>query len=272
MLLFDSHAHYYDERFGNDAERRAVLDKIRRAGVTHVLNAGTNPDTSRQALKLAEENEGFYASVGLHPEDLFSLPDPEAALAEIEALAAHPKAVAIGEIGLDYHWHGEERAFQKEWFARQLALADRLGLPVIVHDREAHGDCLETVCRFPQVKGVFHSFSGSRETAAQLVRRGWYISFSGVITFKNAARLAEILPVVPEDRLLLETDCPYLTPHPYRGQRNDSSYLILTAERAAALRGVSPEALCDQTAANAAALFLGGKAALSDGPGKAALP
>lgn len=255
MILFDSHAHYYDEKFGDGISRAAVIEKIRTAGVKYVLNAGTNPETSRQALALAEENEGFFASVGLHPEDIYEISDIEAAFAEIKALASHKKAVAIGEIGLDYHWHGENRELQKYWFSRQLALAEELALPVIVHDREAHGDCLETVLRFPKVKGVFHSFSGSRETAAELVKHGWYISFSGVITFKNAARLAELVPSIPDDRILIETDCPYLTPHPFRGQRNDSSYMLYTAEKAAELRKISPEALCEATVRNAVALF-----------------
>ena len=165
--------------------------------------------------------------------------------------------MAVGEIGLDYHWHGEpsERELQKYWFSRQLELACELGYPVVVHDRDAHGDCLETVMKFPEARGVFHSFSGSPETARELIKLGWHISFSGVITFENARRTAQIVTEIPEDRLLIETDCPYLTPHPYRGRRNDSSYMLLTAEKAAELRGISVERLCSVTLENAARLF-----------------
>lgn len=257
MTLFDTHAHYYDEKFGSDSERREVIGKIRQAGVKYVINAGTNPDSSRLSLALADEYDGFYAAVGLHPEDIFDISDPEAAFSEIRELAASEKAVAVGEIGLDYHWHGEpsEREFQKYWFSRQLELACELGYPVVVHDRNAHGDCLETVMKFPEARGVFHSFSGSPETARELIKLGWHISFSGVITFENARRTAQIVTEIPEDRLLIETDCPYLTPHPYRGRRNDSSYMLLTAEKAAELRGISVERLCSVTLENAARLF-----------------
>lgn len=253
MIFFDSHAHYNDTAFDSDREER--LTALFASGVRYILNAGTNPASSRESLALTERFEGMYASVGLHPEDLFHLDDPEAALNEIRALAAHPKAVAIGEIGLDYHWHPEDKAFQKEWFHRQLSLAEELNLPVIVHDRDAHGDCLETVFAHPEVRGVFHSYSGSAESAAELLKRGWYLSFSGVVTFKNASRLAAIVPTIPDDRLLLETDCPYLTPHPHRGERNDSGYLRYTAQTLADLRGTTPEAIAALTLQNAARLF-----------------
>ena len=250
MKLFDSHAHYHDPAFGTAAEREETLGAILRGPTTHILTVGTDPASSRESLTLAERFETVYAAVGLHPEDLADIRDPEAALLEIKALSSHPKAVALGEIGLDYHYRDDNRAFQIEWFERQLELAASLSLPVIVHDREAHGDCVAAVKNHPKVKGVFHSFSGSAETAAELVKLGWYISFSGVITFQNASRLVAIVPTVPADRLLIETDCPYLTPHPYRGKRNDSGYLPLTAEKAAALRGVPTETLAAETFAN----------------------
>ncbi len=255
MKLFDSHAHYQDVAFGTPEERTARISKILSGDILGILNVGTNPDSSRESLVLADAFPGVYAAVGLHPEDLSETDDPEAALRKIADMAAHPKAAAIGEIGLDYHYRDDNRAFQIEWFERQMALADSLSLPVIVHDRDAHGDCLSVVRNFPRVTGVFHSFSGSVETAAELIRRGWYISFSGVITFQNATRLAAVVPTVPDDRLLIETDCPYLTPHPYRGKRNDSGYLPLTAQKAAALRGQSVEALAEQTYRNALRLF-----------------
>ncbi len=254
-MLFDSHAHYYDEKLGGKEELYRVIEKIKSAGVKYVINAGTNPDTTRQSIALAEENEGFFASAGLHPEDIYDIADIDAAFSEIKELARHEKAVAIGEVGLDYHWHSEKKEMQKYWFEKQLELAEELSLPVIVHDREAHGDCLEIVLKYPRVKGVFHSFSASREMATELIKRGWYISFSGVITFKNATRLAEIVQSIPDDRLLIETDCPYLAPHPFRGQINDSSLMKYTAEKAAELRSVSYEHICNITAENAAKLF-----------------
>ena len=255
MTLFDSHAHYNDEKFGNEAEREARIKEIMDGGVKYIINAGTNPETSLESLKIAEKFDGFYASVGIHPSDLYDLNDPYAALKEIEALASHPKAVAIGEIGLDYYWHEEKHEFQKEFFHLQLELAQTLDLPVIVHDRDAHGDSFDVVSAHKNVRGVFHSFSGSAETAAELIKLGWYISFSGVVTFKNATRMAEIVPTIPDERLLVETDCPYLTPHPFRGKRNDSSYMTYTVERIAELRGTTPDHIAEITLKNAAELF-----------------
>lgn len=255
MIIFDSHAHYNDERFGSMSERDARIKEIMDGGVKYIINAGTSPDSSRESLNIAEKFDGFYASVGLHPSDLYDLNDPHTALKEIEALASHPKAVAIGEIGLDYYWHKERNEFQKEFLHYQLDLAEKLDLPVIIHDREAHGDCLEAVFAHPNVRGVFHSYSGSGESASELVKRGWYISFSGVVTFKNASRLAEIVPTIPDDRILVETDCPYLTPHPHRGERNDSSYLTYTIEKIASLRGDTPDRIAALTLKNTATLF-----------------
>lgn len=255
MILFDSHAHYNDEKFGNDSERDALIRQIMDGGVKYIVNAGTNPESSYESLKIAEKFDGFYAAVGIHPSDLYDLSDPYAALDEIRALASHKKAVAIGEIGLDYYWHEERKDFQKKFLHLQLELAEELDLPVIIHDRDAHGDCLEAVLSHPNVRGVFHSYSGSAESARELIKRGWYISFSGVVTFKNATRLAEIVPSIPDDRLLTETDCPYLTPHPYRGQRNDSSYMMYTVEKLAGLRSTTPEHIASITLKNAATLF-----------------
>jgi TatD DNase family protein len=255
MILFDSHAHYNDDRFGSDTEREAKIKEIMDGGVRYIINAGTSPQTSRKSIEIAEGFDGFFASVGIHPSDLYDLSDPYTGIKEIEALASHPKAVAIGEIGLDYYWHEERHDFQKEFFHLQLELAERLDLPVIVHDRDAHGDSLEVVSSHKNVRGVFHSYSGSAETAAELIKLGWYISFSGVVTFKNATRLAEIVPSIPDERLLVETDCPYLTPHPFRGKQNDSSYMHLTVERIAELRGDTPEHIAEITLNNAATLF-----------------
>ncbi len=255
MIIFDSHAHYNDGKFGSEAERDARIKEIMDGDVKHIINAGTNPESSRESLMIAEKFDGFYAAVGIHPSDLYDVSEPYKALEEIKLLASHPKAVAIGEIGLDYYWHKERHDFQKEFLHLQLELATELDLPVIIHDRDAHGDCLEAVFAHPNVRGVFHSYSGSAESARELVKRGWYISFSGVVTFKNASRLAEIVPTIPDDRLLTETDCPYLTPHPFRGERNDSSYLTYTIEKLASLRGTTPDRIASLTLKNASELF-----------------
>jgi TatD DNase family protein len=223
--------------------------------VRYIINAGTNPDSSRESLKIAEKFEGFYASVGIHPSDLYDLSDPYAALDEIKALASHPKAVAIGEIGLDYHWHEERHDFQKEFLHAQLEIAEKLDLPVIIHDREAHGDCLEAVFAHPNVRGVFHSYSGSAESAKELIKRGWYISFSGVVTFKNAERVRKVAATIPTDRLLAETDCPYLAPHPNRGKINRSDYMTYTIATLAELFEMPSENMVELTRKNAETLF-----------------
>jgi TatD DNase family protein len=255
MIIFDSHAHYNDEKFGPESERDATIKAIMDGGVRYIINAGTNPDSSRESLRIAEKFDGFYASVGIHPSDLYDLSDPYSALKEIEALASHPKAVAIGEIGLDYHWHEERHDFQKEFLHAQLDLSEKLDLPVIIHDREAHGDCLDAVFAHPNVRGVFHSYSGSAEMATELIKRGWYISFSGVVSFKNAVKIKEVAAIVPSDRILIETDAPYLAPHPFRGKINHSGRLFYTASALATERGIDVKAVSQLTYNNAKALF-----------------
>lgn len=254
-MFFDSHAHYNDEAFGDSSQRDALIQALFSSSVSYILNAGTNPVSSKECLKIAEKYENAYASVGIHPSDLYELSSPYDALDEIKKLSQHKKAVAIGEIGLDYHWHKENKELQKTFLDLQLSLAEELDMPVIIHDREAHGDCLEAVFAHPKVKGVFHSFSGSKESAKELIKAGWYISFSGVVTFKNASRLAETVPSIPLEKMLIETDCPYLTPHPFRGMRNDSSYLTYTAEKIASLHGTDIETVAKITSDNALKLF-----------------
>lgn len=257
--LFDTHAHYYDDRFATEADggSDAVLGALLAGNVRHIVNAGTNPITNQRVIALAEAYEPLYAVVGIHPEDIASLGDPDEILGELERQLSHPKVVALGEIGLDYHFTEieSEREEQKVWFRRQLALAEKLGVKVVVHDRDAHGDCMDILAEFPKVTGVFHSFSGSGEMARQLVNKGWYISFSGVITFKNATRLAEIVPTVPLDRVFIETDAPYLAPTPYRGQMNHSGLMERTAVRAAELYGIPLDVFCRQTYENALTFF-----------------
>ena len=234
--LFDTHAHYDSRKF--DADRDAVLSALPGQGVDLVVNPGCDLDSSRRAVELAERYPFVYAAVGVHPEDCGDWQDGH--LDELRALAAKPRVVAIGEIGLDYYWkENPPREFQQQVFRAQLALAGELDLPVIVHDREAHGDCMDIVREFPGVRGVFHCFSGSAEMAKELVRLGWMISFTGVLTYQNARRAVEAAQAVPLDRLMIETDSPYMAPVPHRGKRNHSGYVAHICERLAEVRGIS---------------------------------
>lgn len=245
--IFDSHAHYNDARF--DEDRDTLLSALPAQGVGLVMNVGYSLDSSRQCIALADAYDHIYAAVGSHPDDAGHV--DAAVLAEYRRLAAHPKVRAIGEIGLDYYYEDVPRAIQKQAFRMQMELAQELALPVIVHDRDAHGDAMEIVQDFPQVRGVFHCFSGSVELAQELVRRGWYIGLTGVVTFKNARKAVETAQWVPLDRLMLETDCPYMAPEPFRGRRSDSTMIIKMAEKIAQLRGLPVEAVCRATRENA---------------------
>ena len=221
-MIFDTHAHYDDKAF--DADRDALLSALPAEGVALVVNPGCTVTSSRAAVALAERYPFVYAAVGIHPEDCGGA--AEADFASIRALAAHPKVVAIGEIGLDYYWEeNPPKEEQQAVFRRQLALAQELDLPVIIHDREAHGDTLAIVREFPGLRGVFHCYSGSPEMAAELLKLGWYLGFDGPITYKNARRAPEVAALTPLDRILIETDAPYMAPEPYRGRRRDSTMI-----------------------------------------------
>lgn len=250
-MLFDTHAHYYAEAF--DPDRDAVLSALPAAGVGLVLCPGCDLDTSRQSIQLAEAYPHVYAAAGVHPEDALGLPVDW--LDQVAEMTRHPKVKAIGEIGLDYHYEDVPRAQQLRCFRAQMALARELDLPVIVHEREAHEDALQVLSEFPEVTGVFHCYSGSAEMAGLLVSKGWYIGFTGVITFKNARKLVETALAIPLDRMVIETDCPYMAPEPFRGRRNDPGYLYRMAERLAELRGVTPEAMQEITTANGKRLY-----------------
>ena len=250
-MLFDTHAHYDDEAF--DTDRDALLTALPQRGVGLILNPGCDVESSRKAAAYAAAYPHVYAAVGIHPENCGGCTADD--LAAIRALAQQPKVVAIGEIGLDYHYEDVPRAQQRVAFEKQLSLAEELDLPVIVHEREAHGDAMDILRAHPRATGVFHCFSGSPEMALWLVERGWYIGFTGVVTFKNARRAVEAVQALPLDRILIETDCPYMAPEPYRGRRNDSRYVPLVAAKIAALRGLTPEEAGALTAANARRLF-----------------
>ena len=240
MTLFDTHAHYDDEAF--DADRDAVLAAF--DGL--VIDPGCTLASSQAAVDLTARHPHVYAAVGIHPENCGDfVPEHMDAL---RRMAREPKVVAIGEIGLDYYWpENPPRDFQQQVFRAQLELALELELPVIVHDPEAHGDNLEIVKEFPGVRGVFHCFSGSPEMAEELLKRGWYLGFDGPVTYKNARRAPEVVAVTPLDRIVVETDAPYMSPVPNRGRRNDSRNLPYIVEKLAEWKGISPEEMAAHT-------------------------
>lgn len=251
-MLFDSHAHMDDRAF--DADRKVLLAGLPDKGVGLLMNPGCSLASSRNAIRLSEEYGYIYAAVGSHPDAADEVND--AVIREYRELCKlHPKVRAIGEIGLDYHYEDIPRELQLQAFRAQMALARELGLPVIVHEREAHEDGMTVVREFPEVTGVFHCYSGSAEMARQLVALGWYIGFTGVLTFKNARRAVETAASLPLERILLETDCPYMAPEPYRGRRNDPGYLFRMAEKLAEIRGLPVNEVEHITAENAKRLY-----------------
>lgn len=251
-MIFETHAHYDDEQF--DADRDELLSSLADGGVGLVVNPSVTAENAKKVLAMAEKYPFFYAAVGVHPENCANYDEHE--LAQLRELAQHPKCVAIGEIGLDYYWEeNPPREFQQRVFREQMELARERNLPVIVHDREAHADSLTIVKEFPEVKGVFHCYSGSAEMAKELLKLGWMISFTGVVTYKNARKTVEAAEVVPLDRLMIETDSPYMSPVPKRGTRNDSRNLIYIAEKLAEIKGISTEELIRITEENAKRFF-----------------
>ncbi|MBQ9151794.1 MAG: TatD family hydrolase [Clostridia bacterium] len=268
----DTHAHYFDRKFATlDGGADALLSSPDFQAVTRaVINVGTNLQNSRIAVDMAGKYPFMAAAVGIHPEDAQGLPDgpptgtpldPEKELAALRKWVSDParrkrdKIVAIGEIGLDYYWQPMDKPLQKAFFEGQLQIAAELDLPVISPDRDAHGDSFETVLKFPSVRGVFHAYGGSAEMARELTRRGWYIGFGGVTTFKNAERVRSVVASVDIHKLLLETDCPYMAPVPFRGKINHSGLIPHIAEVVAPLHGLAVEELAEITGRNAEELF-----------------
>ena len=237
-MLFDTHAHLNDRAF--DVDRTQLLENLPQRGISLLMNAGCSLESSRECVAMAEKYPYVYAAVGSHPDAADEICDE--ILEEYKKLCKLSKKVkAIGEIGLDYHYEDIPRELQKRAFLAQMELAREVGLPVIVHEREAHQDGMDIVRRFPDVTGVFHCYSGSGEMAKQLVDLGWYIGFTGVLTFKNARKAIEAAQSIPLDRIVIETDCPYMSPEPYRGKRNDPSRVLYVADKLAEIRGISPE-------------------------------
>lgn len=251
-MLFDTHAHMDDRAF--DADRETRLEELPGKGIGLVMNPGCSLESSRNASALSQRYDYIYAAVGSHPDAADEV--CEAVLEEYRSLCReNPKIRAIGEIGLDYHYEDIPRERQKMAFRSQMALAEELSLPVIVHEREAHADAMEILEEFPKVQGVFHCYSGSVEMARELVRRGWYLGFTGVLTFKNARKAIEVAAEVPLERIVLETDCPYMSPEPERGRRNDPGKLWRMAEKLAAIRGLTVEEVCAITVENGKRLY-----------------
>lgn len=243
-LIFDSHAHYDDERF-SDIENE-LFSELWAHGVGGILTCGCDGESSLKALELARKYDFVFCSAGIHPSNL----DSGTTVAEIEQICQNKKCVAIGEIGLDYYWTVDNKPLQKEIFAAQLELANKLDMPVLVHDREAHADTLEFLKEY-KPKGVVHSFSGSVEMAEEILKLGMYFGIGGVITFKNAKKLPDVVKMLPEDKILLETDAPYLAPVPFRSKTNNSAMIYLTAEKIAEIRGTSTEHILNVTFDNA---------------------
>ena len=251
-MLFDTHAHLDDRAF--DADQAELLAALPGQGLELVMNPGCSLASSRNVVKIAAEYNYVYAAVGSHPDVADEV--NEAVIEEYRMLCKlNPKVKAIGEIGLDYHYEDIPRDIQLKAFRAQMELARELDLPVIVHEREAHEDGMAVIREFPEVTGVFHCYSGSGEMARQLVDRGWYIGFTGVLTFKNARKAVEVASSIPLDRIVLETDCPYMAPEPFRGKRNDPGKLYRMAEKLAEIRGLTVEEIHAITTENGKRLY-----------------
>ncbi len=259
MKYFDSHAHYYDERFESECEKSVddLIDALMSDSVSYIINVGTSPDTCRAAIAQAKRHENMYTALGIHPSDTRFLSDMERELYEIEEMILDKanKCVCLGEIGLDYHYPDTDKEKQLRYFHAQMKLAERLGVPICVHDRDAHGDVMDVLREYPGVKGILHSFSGSVQMAEELVKMGYMISFSGTLTFTNARRPKEVAAAIPRTSVLIETDCPYLAPHPLRGSLNHSGNLLYTNATLASILGISECECAKLTEENAKRFF-----------------
>ncbi|MFS0906898.1 TatD family hydrolase [Priestia aryabhattai] len=252
-MLFDTHVHLNAEQYEDDLQE--VINRALEKGVQNMVVVGFDEPTIKKAIQITETYDFIYASVGWHPVDAIDMTDEH--LAWIEELAQHPKVVALGEMGLDYHWDKSPKEVQKDVFRRQIRLARKVNLPIIIHNRDATEDVVTILKEehVEEVGGIMHCFTGSIEVAKQCMDMNMYISFGGPVTFKNAKKPKEVATELPLDKLLIETDCPYLTPHPFRGKRNEPGYVSYVAEQIAELKGITYEELADITTANAKKLF-----------------
>ncbi|ACL74556.1 TatD family hydrolase [Ruminiclostridium cellulolyticum] len=252
-MIFDTHAHYDDEKF--DEDRDGLLQELYSNGIGYIVNASADINSLDASIELSGKYDFVYAALGIHPHYADQINDE--VIERIKKLCKNSKVVAIGEIGLDYYYDNSPRDIQKHWFERQIELAKELELPIIIHDRDAHEDTLNIIKKTnaQQVGGIFHCFTGSREMALDVLKHNLYIAVGGAVTFKNSRRIKEVVEAVPLDRLVIETDCPYLTPEPYRGKRNNSGYLIHIIEKIAEIKGVSSEEIEEATLINAKKVF-----------------
>lgn len=251
-MIFETHAHYDDEQF--DLDREELLSSMPEQGVGTIVNVSATYESCRRVVDLVQKYPFMYAAVGIHPDEVGGL--NEERFQQMKELCKQEKVVAVGEIGLDYYWDNESHDVQKEWFVRQLDLARELNLPVLIHSREAAADTMEIMKEHGQgLRGVIHCYSYSKEQAKEYVKMGYYIGVGGVVTFKNARKLKETVEEIPLTSIVLETDCPYLAPVPFRGKRNNSSYIKYVAEEIAEIKGISYEAVVEQTEKNARDLY-----------------
>lgn len=251
-MIFDTHAHYDDKQF--DEDRDELLNSMAAMGVNTIVNVGASFKGCRRALELAEKYPFMYAAVGIHPDEAGFL--NEDTFAELEGWCRGDKVVAVGEIGLDYYWDTEPRDLQKKWFVRQLELAREMGLPVNIHSRDASEDTFRIIKEHAEgIPGIIHCFSGSRELASEYVKLGFYIGVGGVVTFKNGKKLKQVVKEISLSNIVLETDCPYLAPEPYRGKRNHSGYIKYIAQEVAGLKGITYEEVIEETEKNARAVY-----------------
>lgn len=251
-MIFETHAHYDDPQF--DTDREALLASMKEGGVDNIVNISASCVSCERVVKMAEQYPFMYAAVGVHPDEVGDL--DEEAFAQIRKLFHHDKVVAVGEIGLDYYWDNESHELQKEWFIRQLHLARELNLPVVIHSRDAAADTMDVMKEYGQgLQGVIHCFSYSKEMALEYVKMGYFIGVGGVVTFKNARKLKEVVEEVPLTSILLETDSPYLAPVPNRGKRNTSLNLIHVAREIAGIKGITTEEVIRQTEENAKKMY-----------------
>lgn len=247
-MIFDTHAHYDDEAF--DEDREALLESMPENGVSYIVDVGASMESCRKVLALTEKYPFIYGAIGVHPSETENLTEED--MQWLKDKSANPKVAAIGEIGLDYYWPTPDKAIQKKWFERQLALAHEVNLPVIIHSRDAAKDTMDILKGWQnrKTKGVIHCFAYTKETAREYLDMDYYFGIGGVLTFKNARRLLEAAEYLPLERILLETDCPYLAPEPYRGKRNQSVYIDFVAEKLAQLKGITKEKVLAQTLRN----------------------
>jgi len=253
ILIFDTHAHYDDERF--DEDRDSLLTELNQKGISYILNASASLESLDSSIELSERYDFIYAALGIHPHSADKM--DEGVLQKIRVLSKNKKVVAIGEIGLDYFYDNSPRDIQRYWFERQIELAKELSLPIIIHDRDAHEDTINIIKKTNagQVGGIFHCFSGSAQMALEMLKHNLYIAIGGPVTFKNARKTVEVVNAIPLDKLVVETDCPYLAPEPYRGKRNNSGYLVHTIQKIAEIKGIGEAEVAEATLANARKVF-----------------